>query len=151
MNILPLFWNMRNNRGGSCIWKKISSHLYFLQKDSKWISGNDRSISLWFDNWIDSKPIAPRLPFLHFSEKDSVADIIVDRAWCIPSHLPIELKELLSLSTSLISIESNNAPDTLTWPGSSSGVFSISTAWNSLRTAELPLLGPSSSRTIIST
>ena len=93
----PLFWNLRNCRGSFCILKKISSHLSFFQKDTKWLIGNGRSISLWFDNWLDSKPIAPRLPFLHFSEKDFVADILVDKARCIPAQLPNKLKQLPSL------------------------------------------------------
>lgn len=75
--------------------------------------------------------LPPRLPSFQFSENDLVADIIADNAWCIPSQLPFRLQEFLSHSTNLIPIstERDNIPDSLSWPGSSSGVFSMKAAW----------------------
>lgn len=51
-----LIWYFRNPRSGSCIWKKLRSLSFLLQRDSRWVEGNGQSISLWFDNWIDHDP-----------------------------------------------------------------------------------------------
>lgn len=106
-------WYSRNPRSGSCIWKRLRSLSFFLQRDSRWVVGNCHSIIFWFNKWIDHDPIASKFPNIQFSEIDSVADIIVDNAWHIPTQLLTELQEFLFHSTSLISIGDNSAPDSL--------------------------------------
>lgn len=130
----PSIWHFLNPRGGSCIWKRLRSFSSLIQRDSRWVVGNGRSISLWFDKWIDHDPITPRFPSIQFSELDLVADIIVDNAWYIPIQLPIQLQEFLALSTNPIPIGDSTAPDSLSWDGSTTCNFSLREAWNLLRT-----------------
>lgn len=87
----PSIWNYRNPRCGSCIWKKLRSVSPILQRDSKWILVNGKSINLWYDNWIDLQPIAPKFPRFQFSVDDLVANIIVENAWHIPNQLLAQL------------------------------------------------------------
>ena len=127
-------WNSTNPRGGSGICKRLGSLFSILQRDSKWIVGNGRSMSLWFDNWIDLQPIAPKFPSIRFYINDLVADIIVGNAWHIPKQLPTVLQEFLLHSTRLIIIGDNTVLHSLFWPGNSTGNLPLTIAWNLLRT-----------------
>ena len=114
-------WHPSNPRSGSGIWKKLKSMYSFLQRDSRWIVGNGKSINLWFDKLIDNVSIALRFPYIQFSENDLVADIIFDDAWHILILLLIVLQELISHATNLILISAISAPDSLSLLNNSKG------------------------------
>ena len=61
--------------------------------------------------------MASRFPSIQFSNLDLVADIIVDKAWQIPTQLLIQLQDLLATSTYSITIGEDTTPDTLIWKG----------------------------------
>eukprot|EP00268_Persea_americana_P000665 TRINITY_DN10201_c1_g1_i1.p2 TRINITY_DN10201_c1_g1~~TRINITY_DN10201_c1_g1_i1.p2 ORF type:complete len:110 (-),score=12.25 TRINITY_DN10201_c1_g1_i1:67-396(-) len=84
-----------------------------LQRESRWTVGNDKSISLWFDNWIDNISIASKVPCIQFSEYDSVVDLIFEDAWLIPIQLPVVLQDFLSNATNLIQISETSTPDSI--------------------------------------
>ena len=125
-----------NPKGGSCIWKRIRSLAFYLQRGNSWKLGNGISIKVWFDNWIDHDPIASRFSHLEFSEWDLVANIIQNNSACIPTHLPVELQAFLLQSSSHIPIGGILVPDTLSWQGNHSGKLSLKEAWHTLRTSQ---------------
>lgn len=79
-------------------------------------------------------PLPLGSPTFIWTEKDSVADIIVDNVWHIPSQLLAELHEFLFNSTSLISIGDYTVPYHLSLLGNSLGKSSLRETWNLLRT-----------------
>lgn len=129
-------WHLGNPRGGSCIWKRIRSMAFYLQRGRSWKLRNGLSIKVWFDNWIDHDPIASRFPHLDFSKWDLVADIIQNNCLCIPTHLLAELQAFLLQSTSHIPIGGISVPDTLSWQGNHSRNLSLKEARHTLRTRQ---------------
>lgn len=125
-------WHPSNPKSGSTIWKQLRALSPYLQRESKWVVGNDKLINIWFDNQIDKE--ASNFPSFQFLERDLLVDIISKNAWQIPSQLPSALKDLLHHSTNSIFI--SEVPDYIFWPSNSSGSLLLSDAWNLLRSRD---------------
>lgn len=97
---------------------------------------NGHSIQLWLDNWIDHEPIAQRFPLLLFPESDRVVDIIQGNSWIIPENIPAEVHSFLLQQTLIPPPPGSLGPDKLSWKGNASGILSLKSAWNTLRSRE---------------
>lgn len=114
----------------SWAWKRILHLRTEFRRSFRWSIGDGRSVSLWFDNWH------PRGP-LNFLFSDSLI---------YTSGLPrlASMEDLFSPAGQSIRavLESweqplpflSQVPDRFTWVGSTSGLFSVASAWHLIRT-----------------
>jgi hypothetical protein len=97
--------------------------------------GNGRDTFLWLDYWLlDNKRVCDLFPFRVLSSTGlpwdaKVSDIILDGRWAFPpGH-----SDLQPVWNSILSQSRPHLCDYYTWPGHSSGNFSIDSAWELLR------------------
>ncbi|CAJ2666292.1 unnamed protein product [Trifolium pratense] len=71
----------------SSIWHGIKLHFTDVLSNSRWLIGKGDTISFWKDNWLGSSLVGLlNIPLhIHKSLTASVADMIVEGSWIIPS------------------------------------------------------------------
>ncbi|XP_022899544.1 uncharacterized protein LOC111412911 [Olea europaea var. sylvestris] len=99
--------------------------------------GNGRSASLWFDNWHPLGPLEKILGerFIResrLSRPAKVADIVEGDTWRWPSVRSPALSDLMRAMLDTFRPDSNRE-DVLRWEDDVHGVFSVRSAWESLR------------------
>ena len=126
-------WNPKSPKAGSCIWKSIRRLAPWFQKSFSRSVGDGKLISTWYDNWLHNFPIATSFPQFRLSQFETLSALISDQNWVIPNNLSAPIREQLMAAT-LPSLPQPPRRDSLIWNGSSSSNFTISVAWNLIRT-----------------
>lgn len=129
------FWNAPQPRACSWSWKKILQLRDNFRSSFRWKVGNGFSVSLWHDYWLSCGPLDSFVPpsfrtALHIPDNAVVADLF--------SPLGQSFKEfLLRWGISLPNLSLSN--DRFIWCGHPSGIFSVGSAWNVIRSKKTPV------------
>ena len=121
----PMFASARR---GSQFWKNLVKFRPIFLEHVKFIMGNGRSVRFWRDWWCGDAPLATQFPvlFSYCPKPDISIAEMADNNWDLAflrSLSPEELDDWQSLSA-LFPVLSE-APDSVVWPHSSSGRFSV--------------------------
>ena len=129
------FWQVTIPSNPSWIWRKILQAREQCRGGFRVKMGNGQNTFLWYDYWLPNgiRPI-DILPQRTLSSSTlpwtaKVADIIVNDRW----NFPQEARLFQSLWSRINFQPRVSVPDLVTWHGSSSGRFTIASAWNSIR------------------
>lgn len=116
----------------SFIWRSIASARDLISKGSRWRMGDERSISIWQDNWVprpgSGRIISPRsvLP-----ENARVNDLLSPLGWnkelVEEIFLPFQAEIIFQ-----IPLSRRERNDKLFWHGTKTGIFSVESAYNLL-------------------
>ncbi|WMV13666.1 hypothetical protein MTR67_007051 [Solanum verrucosum] len=91
------------------------------------------SCSFWWDNWLGVGPLAHYTSNSNRFNNDSVLEFIEDGHWNMPKVLrvapPSQVHNILSMQLQL----QQGLPDQAVWKPNTSGLFSVSSAWNCIR------------------
>lgn len=83
---------------------------------------------------MEHSPIASVFyPQFQFSSYTTVANIIHERSWSIPDNIPADVRSFLQRTCTNIHLPANLTVDHLCWTGNSSGILSLTEAWNQVR------------------
>ncbi|XP_051135512.1 uncharacterized protein LOC127254464 [Andrographis paniculata] len=111
----------------SSVWKRLCNIRQEAQKKIYWVLGQG-SCSFWHDHWCRDQPLANLVAgnkphrVMHNLWLDGNCDISL-LSTIVPHHL----------ISSITSVLINSDKDVLIWKDSSSGLFSISSIWNRVR------------------
>ncbi|XP_042481160.1 uncharacterized protein LOC122061743 [Macadamia integrifolia] len=125
--------SLRRGYKSSSIWPGLKRVWSFVAKNEQWILGNGKKIDFWLDRWIDNQSIAEKtnLDPVFFSDlKEKVSDFICQAAWDLPHVESVLLAEIWE-KAKRIHIQGVN--DLCLWRLTSSGIFSIKSAWEENR------------------
>lgn len=129
------FWYTNVPSTSSWSWRKILQSRSWCKGLFTPCIGNGRDTFLWLDYWLpDNKRFCDLFPFRVLSSTGlpwdaKVSDIILDGRWAFPpGH-----SDLQPVWNSILSQPRLHLCDYYTWPGHSSGNFSIDSAWELLR------------------
>ena len=110
-------------------WRRLEAIREFAESRIRWCIGSGR-VDFWFDRWLLDEPLAQVLglqdPLQFF-----VADFYSDDGWDVP-----RLRQYLpgDLISRIVDIQLfPNEADRMVWSPSSSGDFSVKSAWHELR------------------
>ncbi|XP_043705526.1 uncharacterized protein LOC122655395 [Telopea speciosissima] len=113
------------------VWEMVGDN-------ERWIIGNGKNISFWFDRWVNGQriydTIAPYVTNLRLLQ-DKVADYIGDGEWCLPVPRAPELQERCNQILQ-IKLLTTVYDDKRVWALTDSGVFSVKSAWERMRVHE---------------
>ena len=131
------FWEIPIPHNCSWTWRKILQLREEICPLMRYSIGNGISTSLWFDPWLPFGPIVPtfgdRIIYdSGLSRQACVSDIILNGNWRWPvSNSP----DLLTLKQAIPEawMPDPTSSDTIRWIPSTSGQFSIKSAWQALR------------------
>lgn len=129
------FWTARQPGTCSWMWKKILQLRPYFRSSFRWAVGNGFSVSLWHDYWL---PCGPLDGFVPSSFRDSVG--LPDFARVADLYTPMGevFRSLLDRwSIALPSLSSSQ--DKFLWCCDPSGVYSVASAWESIRTRRNPV------------
>ena len=128
----PMFAGARH---GSQFWKDLIKVRPLFLEHVKFIVGDGSSVCFWLDWWCGDAPLSMRFPVL-FSYcpnlNISIAEVLANN-WDLAfrrSLSPEELEHWQSLSAYFPSL--SEAPDSVVWPHSSSGRFSVKSLYTRL-------------------
>ncbi|KAB5548332.1 hypothetical protein DKX38_011738 [Salix brachista] len=119
----------------SWTWRQILHARDWCKHHIRWRIGNGESSFLWQDNWLPSGSeigniISPRqLALTGLSWNAKVAEIVRGRAWQFPTGVP----SLDTVWQSIDYLPNYNQDDTFFWKGTSSGMYTIQSAWEITR------------------
>uniref|UniRef100_A0A5B7BDA2 Reverse transcriptase zinc-binding domain-containing protein n=1 Tax=Davidia involucrata TaxID=16924 RepID=A0A5B7BDA2_DAVIN len=129
-------WEIKRPPECSWIWGKLLKLRDRFKTLVQHIVGNGMSTSLWFDQWLPEGSIWDRMGerVIYDSglpREATVSSIIQSSKWCWPiANSP----HLMDLKENMPANPCANNPDQVRWLPSSSGVFTICSAWNCIRT-----------------
>jgi len=103
----------------SSVWTSLKVHVGTSISNSLWVVGTGANINLWADNWLGESlvDLFHIAPFLHDSFTATVADVIFDGDWNLPSDLLPHVNSLLDT----IVLPVSPLPDSLVWMHSPDG------------------------------
>ncbi|KAJ6385146.1 hypothetical protein OIU77_028362 [Salix suchowensis] len=129
------FWNVQIPNSCSWSWRQILHARNWCKHHIRWCIGNGESSFLWQDNWLPSGSeigniISPRqLAHTGLSWNAKVAEIVRGRAW----QFPTGVSSLDTVWQTIDYLPNSNQEDTFLWKGTSSGIYTIQSAWELTR------------------
>ncbi|OVA01414.1 hypothetical protein BVC80_7473g2 [Macleaya cordata] len=117
----------------SSTWAGIRWVIDSLHSNTRWIVGNERTISLWKENWISNQSILESLNIQNFPFEliSKLSEIIHDGVWVFPTALK---KIQLYMGVDPESIPNPmGGSDRRIWPHNLNGNFTVTSAYNILR------------------
>nr|AFP55574.1 non-ltr retroelement reverse transcriptase [Rosa rugosa] len=116
----------------SWIWNSLLIGRNFIHKEALWNIGNGFSVNIVGDNWIPSIP--PSTVSLPLNEDNSRVCELINwdtKSWEL-DHFAETITPTQRLLISAIPITSLAAPDTLIWPYTKDGVYSVKSGYHLL-------------------
>ncbi|XP_049399720.1 uncharacterized protein LOC125863746 [Solanum stenotomum] len=118
--------------GESQAWRLMMKNKHTVESNIQW-KIRSGSCSFWWDNWLGVGPLAHYTSNSNKFNNDSVSKFIEDGHWNIPKVLrvapPSQVHHILSMQLQL----QQELPDQAVWKLNTTGLFSVSSAWNSIR------------------
>ncbi|CAH9053737.1 unnamed protein product [Cuscuta epithymum] len=124
----------------SHIWRDILRSKDIIRNGLGWQVGDGKEISFWFDIWVNDKPLHEELdsPLAASARQVKVADFLLsNRDWDI-SKLETLLPEEVVEEVRAVPIPTgSDYPDEMYWRSSSTGEFSVKSAYDSLALSQV--------------
>lgn len=127
------FWEVKPHILDSGTWKQIlvlKSHAMECMRKQ---IGNGKTTSIWFDPWIEEGRLSDLLPHgmshMSYTYDWKVDRLIIDNQWSLV------IPSLNSLWSSISKLNISAHEDYWRWSPSSNGLFSFSSAWDSIRSS----------------
>uniref|UniRef100_M1E0C2 RNase H family protein n=1 Tax=Solanum tuberosum TaxID=4113 RepID=M1E0C2_SOLTU len=118
--------------GESQAWRLMMKNKHTVESNIQW-KIRSGSCSFWWDNWLGVGPLAHYTTNSNRFNNDSVSEFIEEGHWNIPKVIreapPSQVHHILSMQLQL----QQGLPDQAVWKLNTSGLFSVSSAWNSIR------------------
>lgn len=118
--------------GKSITWKSLSEIKKKVEQNFIWVP-KEGNISIWFDNWTKHGPLYKLLPDGINPKDILLKDILEGGTWKYDAserEIPIPVKNIVEQYHIMLS---PGVPDTVIWAESSTGKFSVTSAWECLR------------------
>ena len=132
------FWEVKASAKSSWNWRKIMDSRRWCKGLFRTIIGDGRETSLWFDPWLPEgrrlfEAFTPRiLATTGLGWDAKVSSIINNGVWTFPNgHLTLQ-----QAWSSIPFHPKQHTQDKIIWPAHASGIFSIASAWNLLRSSK---------------
>ncbi|KAH0646562.1 hypothetical protein KY284_034446 [Solanum tuberosum] len=118
--------------GESQAWKVLMRNKHKVEKHIQWKINNGSS-SFWWDNWLGVGPLAQFTTTSHRFDNETIADFMANGQWKIDKLIRLAPQNHLPaiLSTNIQLQHAN--PDLAVWSPNSSGLFTVSSAWDIIR------------------
>ncbi|XP_043694149.1 uncharacterized protein LOC122644835 [Telopea speciosissima] len=106
----------------------------FVQSAERWVVRNDNSIRFWYDKWLDNQSIEDLVHPLHIPRNQlaSVADFWEGGNWALPAVQEPEIQSVFNKIQGS-GITCHNGPDRRFWAHTTTGLFTVKSAWEALR------------------
>ncbi|KAH7866207.1 hypothetical protein Vadar_017075 [Vaccinium darrowii] len=132
------FWKIKIPSSPSWTWRKLLQLRPLIQPFIKYQIGDGSTVSLWYDNWHPSGPLAEHLSGCLIYNSGLADDAKVSSIlnatyqWSFPITQNRELNEIRAHLPSL-NIQIPPLADSCKWTLTQDGLFSISSLWEQLR------------------
>ncbi|XP_043717944.1 uncharacterized protein LOC122665876 [Telopea speciosissima] len=106
----------------------------FIRAAERWVVGTGNSVNFWYDKWIHNQSIEDLVLPLHIPPNLSakVAEFWEDGSWVLPAVQEPEIQNVFTVIQGS-GIACHSRPDMRFWAHSSTGRFTVKTAWAALR------------------
>jgi len=118
--------------GESQAWKVLMRNKLQVEKHIQW-KINNGSCSFWWDNWLGVGPLAQFTTISHRLDNETIADFMANGQWNINKLIRLAPQnQLPAILSTQIQVQQAH-PDLAVWNLNSNGLFTVSSAWDSIR------------------
>ncbi|WMV13663.1 hypothetical protein MTR67_007048 [Solanum verrucosum] len=118
--------------GDSQAWKLLMTNKHTVENHIQWKIRNG-SCSFWWDNWLGVGPLAQFTTTSHRFNNETIADFMANGQWNVDKLIQLAPQnQLYTILSTQIQLQ-HTSLDQAVWKLNSTGLFTISSAWDIIR------------------